>query len=98
MAYHDEMSDRDLIVRIDERTQALDKKFEDLFCRLYGNGQPGEIQRINEYIDDLRTQSNLAKGTLLTAKWLIGVLGLAQIAVVGRLVWNTVFPAVRVLP
>jgi hypothetical protein len=71
MAEHN-LTDRDLLVRIDERVCSLEH-------RLFGNGQPGEIAEMKSKISKLERDRDIARGSIFTGKWLIGILGVGNI-------------------
>jgi hypothetical protein len=66
------LTDRDLLVRIDERVCSLEH-------RLFGNGQPGEIADMRSKISKLERDRDIARGSIFTGKWLIGLLGVGNV-------------------
>jgi hypothetical protein len=47
--------------------------------RLLGDGKTGEIPQMKADIGDLKTARDTAKGSVGTLKWIIGLVGLAEI-------------------
>jgi len=68
-------TDRELILETRARVEAL-------YTAILGNGQPGRLQRIEEDIDGLKTETVSCKtdraaahGAVRVLKWLVGLIG-----------------------
>ena len=60
------------IARIDERT-------EDMYLRLFGNGQKGVVQKHDDALSALNTWKNKIIGALTVISFLVTSLGIAKI-------------------
>jgi hypothetical protein len=85
MAEHSSLTDRDLLVRIDERINSLEH-------RLLGNGQPGEIGNLRLDVDGLKADNNKAKGTVSGLQWVVGFIGSGALAQIGYTIWTLINP------
>lgn len=67
----------DLLIRISTQV-------EEMHERLFGNGQPGELDKAKSRIYDLEEWKNKASGGLVIISILIGVLGVELV----KLMWK----------
>lgn len=72
--YSDIKNNREDITKNEDRQR---EDIKELKTRLFGNGQPGELTRMRDEIDELKSALNKSKGAL----WVMGSLTTISIAV-----------------
>jgi hypothetical protein len=67
--------DRAILSDIARNTAETAARFAALEKRLYGNGQPGDIDRLYSATGELKTSHDKAQGAVIVTRWIIGAIG-----------------------
>ena len=76
--------DRAMLSDIAKNTAETSARFAALEKRLYGNGQPGDIDRLYNATTELKTSHDKAHGAVIITRWLIGCIGALLALLEGR--------------
>lgn len=62
-----------------QRLARIEAIVEDMHHRLFGNGQPGEVQTIKDDVSSLKSSRSWVKGGIAVLGFLVGADGIAHI-------------------